>query len=127
MGQYNFERNQIGVLLLQSTKITTADIPLIVGISFLASRMSTQDYGNRFFDPRFVVGAGGLIYSQISESESVNRPVIDLSFGLLTSFFSTEVCKNKNESRMEHLNDDINLPSAKGSSDSINNNQSLFI
>jgi hypothetical protein len=127
LGQYNCERNQIGVLLLQSTKITTADIPLIVGISFLASQMSTQEYSNRFFDPRFVVGAGGLIYSQMSESESVNRPVIDFSFGLLTSFFSTEVCKNRNESRTEHLNDDINLPSAKESSGSINNNQSLFI
>jgi hypothetical protein len=46
-------------------------------------------------DVRFVLGTTALLYSQLFAPERMRRPLNDISIGLLSSFFTTEIVRHR--------------------------------
>ena len=93
-------------MLLEPSKFGPIDIAAALGVSAGATYMAAKsetfrttvapDKGtvSAVSDLRFIGGSVALLYGQLYvETEDFRRVLSDLSFGLLSSFFSTEVMR----------------------------------
>ena len=68
-----------------------------MAVSHPSYRVSFSGKDNVEFgeDVRFVLGTTALLYSQLFASEGMRRPLNDISIGLLSSFFVTEIARHR--------------------------------
>ena len=102
------------IVLLKKSDFGAVDILASCGVNGVATYLAVthpsyrMSFGRRsdisfLEDVRFILGSCSLVYSQLYASELLRRPLQDLSFGLLSSFVSTEIVRQKSIARMKNI------------------------
>ena len=102
------------IVISKKSNFGPVDILTSCGVNGIASYFAVthpsyrMSFGNRsdvsfLEDVRFILGSSALLYSQLYASDFLRRPLIDISLGLLSSFVSTEIVRQKSIARMKNV------------------------